>query len=189
MRRCHDRDQRHVEQELAVHGFRKHRQRTDDADLAGPLQHRLDDRAEHLNEQPQRSVRKFVTKLSNRIDQLPHGIHHIDREREFRFKPFAQGLRSGFEAIHLIGDGTCLLQQRAPIIRERGIACAAIEQCHAKLPFEIRQGLADDGLRTSKLAARGGKAALLGGGDEGAKLIQGYTVEHGPSPKPMDNIE
>jgi hypothetical protein len=44
-------------------------------------------------------------------------------------------------------------------------------------------------LRTSKLAARGGKAALLGGGDEGAKLIQGYTVEHALSPKTMGSIE
>jgi hypothetical protein len=44
-------------------------------------------------------------------------------------------------------------------------------------------------LRTSKLAARRGKAPLLGGGDEGAKLIQGYTVEHALSPKPMDYIE
>jgi hypothetical protein len=40
-----------------------------------------------------------------------------------------------------------------------------------------------------KLAARGGKAALFGCGDEGAKLIQGHTVEHGLSPKTMDYIE
>ena len=121
--------------------------------------------------------------------ELAHRKHHIDREREFRFESFAQGLRPGFEAIHPIGDRTCFLQQRAPTLRERRIARAAIEQCHAKLPFEIRQGLTDDGLRTSKLAARGGKAALLSGGDEGAKLIQGYTVEHDLSPKTMGYIE
>jgi hypothetical protein len=33
------------------------------------------------------------------------------------------------------------------------------------------------------------KAALLGGGDEGAKLIQGYTVVHDLSSKTMDCIE
>jgi hypothetical protein len=59
----------------------------------------------------------------------------------------------------------------------------------AKLPFEIRLGLADDGLRTPKLAPRGGKAPLPGGGDEGAKLIPGYTVEHDLSPKTMGYIE
>jgi uncharacterized protein YbjT (DUF2867 family) len=34
-----------------------------------------------------------------------------------------------------------------------------------------------------------GFAALLGGGDEGAKLIQGYTVKHDLSPEAMDRIE
>jgi hypothetical protein len=57
------------------------------------------------------------------------------------------------------------------------------------LSFEIRQGLADDRLRSPQLAAGGGKAALLGGGDEGAKLIQGHCVEHDVSPKTMDFIE
>jgi hypothetical protein len=49
--------------------------------------------------------------------------------------------------------------------------------------------LADDGLRSSQLATRGGKAALLGGGDEGTELIQGHGVEHDLSPKTMDYIE
>jgi len=44
-------------------------------------------------------------------------------------------------------------------------------------------------LRTSKLAARGGKAALLRGGDECPKLIQSYAVEQYLSPKTMDFIE
>ena len=35
----------------------------------------------------------------------------------------------------------------------------AIEQGHAELPFEICQGLADDGLRSPKLAPGGGEAA------------------------------
>jgi hypothetical protein len=46
------------------------------------------------------------------------------------------------------------------------------------LPFQIRQGLADDRLRPVKLAAGSGKAALLGGGDESSKLIQGHCVQH-----------
>jgi hypothetical protein len=75
------------------------------------------------------------------------------------------------------------------IFRERGIARAAIEQRHAELSFEIRQGLADDGLRPPQLATRCGKAALLGGGDKGAKLIQGHCIEHDLSPKTMDCIE
>ena len=41
--------------------------------------------------------------------------------------------------------------------------------------LEIRQGLADDGLRRPQLATGGGKAALLRCGDEGAKLIHGAS--------------
>jgi len=44
-------------------------------------------------------------------------------------------------------------------------------------------------LRTPQLATRGGKAALLGCSDEGAKLIQGNGVENDLSPKTIDYIE
>jgi hypothetical protein len=57
-------------------------------------------------------------------------------------------------------------------------ARAAIEQGHAKLPFEVRQGLADNRLRAPKLAAGGGKAALLSGCDESPKLIQRHCIQH-----------
>ena len=49
----------------------------------------------------------------------------------------------------------------------------------AELPFQVRKRLTDYGLRSSELSPGSGEAALLGGRDEGAKLIQGDCVEHG----------
>jgi hypothetical protein len=95
----------------------------------------------------------------------------------------------GFETVHLSRDRTCVLQQSSPVLGECRGARAAIKQGHAELPFEIRQRLADDGLRPPKFAARGREAALLGGGDEGTKLIQGYGIEHDLSPNTMISIE
>jgi hypothetical protein len=49
---------------------------------------------------------------------------------------------------------------------------ASIKQLHAELAFEIGQGLAHHGLGTMQAPAGGGKTSLIGGGNEGAQLIQ-----------------
>jgi hypothetical protein len=85
-------------------------------------------------------------------------------------------LRPSLEPVHL---------NRPP----RAFWRAAIEQRHAESSFEIRQGLADDGLRLPELATGCGETALLRSRDEGAKLVEGYCVERNLSSKTMVNIE
>ena len=75
--------------------------------------------------------------------------------------------------------GSRILQQRAPILGENRVACTPIEQRHTELDFQIGERLTDDGLRAPQLPAGSRKAALFGGGDKGAELIQRYGVQHG----------
>ena len=57
-------------------------------------------------------------------------------------------------------------------------ATGAVKQLHAELGLEVGQGLADNRLGAAQLAAGGREAALIGGGDEGAQLVEGDGVEH-----------
>jgi len=68
------------------------------------------------------------------------------------------------------------------------VAATAVEQGDAELQFKIRQCLADHRLGTPQLAPSGGEAALLGGGDEGAELVERDGIEH-VSLQAMDIIE
>src|SRR4029077_515378 len=116
-------------------------------------------------------------------------VHHIHNHRDLRLESFVHGGCMRFEAVHMTADGARLVQQSLPLFRETRIAPAAIEQAHTELSFQIRQRLADYGLRPPELASGRRKAALFSRRDEGAKLIEGDCVEHELSPKTMDNIE
>src|SRR5438128_12388370 len=104
-----------------------------------------------FDEQSQWRVRESLAKRSNRRSQLVHWIHHIDDEREFRFEPFAQSLAPRLQAVHVIGNGARILQQRAPILGENRVPCTPIEQRHTELDFQIGERLTDDGLRAPQL--------------------------------------
>jgi hypothetical protein len=58
------------------------------------------------------------------------------------------------------------------MIGQRRKSSAAIEELHPELPFQIRQSLADHGLRTVQAAARGRETSFIRRGDKGAELIE-----------------
>src|SRR5580698_9672123 len=55
---------------------------------------------------------------------------------------------------------------------------ASIKEFHTQLTLEIRQGLAHHRLRAAQTAAGRRETPLVCGRDEGAQLVQRYTVEH-----------
>jgi hypothetical protein len=61
---------------------------------------------------------------------------------------------------------------------ELGIASGAVEQRYADLLLEIAHRLADHGLRAEQFASRGRETSFIDRGDEGAKLIEGKTIQH-----------
>ena len=69
-------------------------------------------------------------------------------------------------------------KQHLSLGSEHRPAVRTIEQSYAELPFQVGEGLADDGLSTSELAPGAGKTSLIRRGDESAQLIERDRVEH-----------
>src|SRR3954471_21250960 len=94
-----------------------------------------------------------------------------------------------FERVHVVGHGACFAQQYLAFRGQPGKAIAPIEKLYAQLRLEVGQGLTDNGLRASQFSPGSREAALLGGSDEGAQLVERDAVEHGLAPrKAMDDL-
>src|SRR5882757_4944051 len=73
-------------------------------------------------------------------------------------------------------------EQRSTLIRQHRKAGAAIEQLHPELSLQIRQGLADHGLRATQAAARCRETSFIRSNDENAELIERNTIQHTSAP-------
>ena len=120
--------------------------------------------------------------------QRIQGEHHVHGHREFGLETFRHAAGARLEGVHVLGDRARFDQQQSAGLGQLRVAGAAVEQADAELQLEIGQRLADHRLRTAQLAARSGKAALFGGGDEGAELVERDGIQH-VSLKTMDFIE
>jgi hypothetical protein len=70
-----------------------------------------------------------------------------------------------------VASGNMTSTARSTLIGQERKAAAAIEQRQPELPFEVRQGLADSGLRTPQAAARR-ETSFIRRSNKGAELIE-----------------
>jgi hypothetical protein len=88
-----------------------------------------------------------------------HWEYDIHGDAHLRLKPTGQAFRTRLEKIDVTRDRACIGKQCATMIGQHRKAAAAIEELHTDLPFQVRERLANDGLRALEVSASTGPAA------------------------------
>jgi hypothetical protein len=178
MRRGRDKSPSDGEQVLARELCRGGGERTHHPERAATVDHRLQNRAERFDVQPERHRREFLLKRRHGGGEPFERKHHVHHDAQLRLEAVGQALRAGLENIHPADHRAGFRKKRHAFPGQDRRAARPIEQFDAELGLEIRQRLTDDGLRSAQLARARREASGIGRGDERAQLIQRNSIKH-----------
>ena len=149
MTRRYDDNQPDRQQPFASELWRHDRHGSYYADGTAPVQHRLQRVGPCFDVEAQRGCRESRLEGSHGAEEWLAGKHAVDHDAQFRFELSSQALCPGLEEVHVGRDRACVGEKRAALLGQHRKASAAIEEFHAELSFQIRQGLAHDRLGSS----------------------------------------
>jgi hypothetical protein len=143
---------------------------TPNTDGAAAVEYGLDHGA-RLKVEFQQSCGEFLLESSHSGGERRKWKRHVDGHAQFRFEPASKSFRPSLEEVDIARHCTGVGEKCATLIRQHWETRTAIEELHAKLPFQIRENLAHHRLSTPQAAAGRREAAFVRGRYESAQLI------------------
>src|SRR5258706_7838827 len=177
-----DKSPSYAEQALACEVRRGGGQRAHHPEGTATVHHRLKNRTQCFEIQPERRRGKFFLKCRDGAGELFEREHHVHHDAQFGLEAVRKSLRPGLENIHSTDDRARFRKKRQALTRQHRGTAGAVEQLDTELGLQIRKRLADDGLRSSQSASACRKASFIGCRDEDAEVVERNAVEHISSP-------
>jgi DNA-binding transcriptional LysR family regulator len=114
----------------------------------------------------------FLLETGHRRGKRRIGEHDVNGDAQLRFQASGQVPRLRLEEVDVARYRARIGEQCATLISQHRKAAAAIKERHTELSFQIRQCLADDGLRPPQASAGGRETSFVRCSNEGAELIE-----------------